>query len=58
MISDVEAKSHRTTYCFSDGLGKLSAELAREVAAEVWFHLHFRFDMVGLKVLLLLIQHH
>jgi RNA-dependent RNA polymerase len=34
MIPDVEAKSRRTTYCFSDGIGKISAELAREVASK------------------------
>jgi RNA-dependent RNA polymerase len=34
MIPDVEAKNRRTTYCFSDGIGKISAELACEVASK------------------------
>jgi RNA-dependent RNA polymerase len=35
MIPDVEAKRFGITYCFfSDGIGKISAELAREVASK------------------------
>ncbi|XP_059448412.1 probable RNA-dependent RNA polymerase 1 isoform X2 [Corylus avellana] len=35
MIPDVEAKRSGITYCFfSDGIGKISAELAREVASK------------------------
>jgi RNA-dependent RNA polymerase len=34
MIPDVEAKRPPTTYCFSDGIGKISEELACEVASK------------------------
>jgi RNA-dependent RNA polymerase len=34
MIPDVEAKRLGITYCFSDGIGKISAELARKVASK------------------------
>jgi RNA-dependent RNA polymerase len=34
MIPDVEAKRLGITYCFSDGIGKISAELALEVASK------------------------
>jgi RNA-dependent RNA polymerase len=34
MIPDVETKRNGIKYCFSDGIGKISAELAREVASK------------------------
>ncbi|XP_041006286.1 probable RNA-dependent RNA polymerase 1 [Juglans microcarpa x Juglans regia] len=35
IIPDVEVKKGQVTYCFSDGIGKISAELAREVATKL-----------------------
>ncbi|XP_042972640.1 probable RNA-dependent RNA polymerase 1 [Carya illinoinensis] len=34
-IPDVEVKKGQVTYCFSDGIGKISPELAREVASKL-----------------------
>ncbi|KAG6723510.1 hypothetical protein I3842_03G211700 [Carya illinoinensis] len=35
IIPDVEVKKGQVTYCFPDGIGKISAELAREVATKL-----------------------